>query len=101
MYKISDQINEDKNCYKIGCTKDLIRRRIRVQERTNKEKYEQVITRETPFRYLTEKVIHRQLKSKHTPRQYGDGRTEWFTGSKEEFQDIITKVIREVNGLYV
>lgn len=101
MYKISDPTNEEKNCYKIGCSKDLPARRIQVQATANKEKYEAIITIDTPARYLTETVIHRQLKSQRTPRPHGDGKTEWFTGDREEFLDTIKKVIREVKALYL
>ncbi|CAL8101642.1 unnamed protein product [Orchesella dallaii] len=104
MYKISNPTTtESKECewYKIGLSKDLPARRIHVQETANKQKYETLTTHETLFRYLTETVIHRQLKSQRTPRSYGDGRTEWFKGDKNEFKDIIVRVIREVKALYV
>jgi len=101
MYRISNPKEEDNDCYKIGLSKDMPERRIHAQEQANKQKYECVMTFETPYRYLTETVIHRQLKSQRTPRSYGDGKTEWFTGNRKEFQDTIVKVVREVKALYL
>ncbi|ODM98879.1 hypothetical protein Ocin01_07804 [Orchesella cincta] len=98
MYKIKNPTPEEINCYKIGLSKNLPDKRIHAQEVANKKIYEAVITWETPYRYLTETTIHRQLKSQRTPRSYGDGKTEWFTGDRDTFIDIINRVIREVNG---
>jgi len=67
-----------------------------VQEKTNKEQYITIFHQSTPFRYLTESVIHRLLKDFRDPRQHGVGRTEWFRGSREKVIRQVKDVIKEV-----
>ncbi|OXA52354.1 uncharacterized protein LOC110852596 [Folsomia candida] len=88
---------EDKELFKIGMSKNEEgKRRIEVQEARNKDQYRVVYHEETPYRYLTENVIHLQLKEMREPREEGDGRTEWFRGSQDSFLRVIKDVIKEV-----
>ncbi len=101
IYKIKGDKDDTENSFKIGLSKDLPQRRVHVQEQRNKQQYEIVESKETPFRYLTETTVHRQLHAFNTPKSEGDGRTEWFTGKKDDFVSTVRKVVREVNALYL
>lgn len=100
IYKIKNPDKYDENCYKIGLSKDLPLRRVKVQAKKNNEVYEIVSSIETPYRYLTETTIHRQLHTYNTPKLEGDGKTEWFTGDLYYFIETVRKIDREVIMLY-
>lgn len=98
MYKDID--DRDEGCYKIGMSINLPDRRVHTQELKNKKHYTCIFSMETPFRKLTESVVHKQLESCRTPKEKGDGRTEWFTEDVALLKETIRKVNREVVAYY-
>jgi len=102
MYECADPNNKkDRHLWKIGMSMHLVERRIKAQENSNKEKYTVVFQQCTPFRYMTEKVIHLLLNDVREPREHGDGRTEWFWGDKEMLKRQVQDVIKEVKFAFL
>jgi len=98
----SDEDLGEEVSYKIGRSINLPERRVKAQETANHMDYVIVKTFETPWNQLTEKVIHSHLDElgRRRVKPEGDGKTEWFAGKKVELIEIITKVIREVRGMW-
>lgn len=94
--KDSSVTDDQRFTFKIGMTKDLPERRIRVLENGNNEKYIMVHSVEVAWRRLAENLIHKQLTAMgyHSPRKNIKGGTEWFTGEKDKIIEVINLVIR-------